>query len=304
MKEGRGINGKNFLYLDVRPETVNKYAEIDGRTRPDGSPYRVTGDEILSKVPDIVDFCKTYLGVDPVKQPMPVQPTAHYAMGGIPTDKYGRVVIDENNTVLPGLYAAGECACVSVHGANRLGTNSLVDLIVFGKHAGIDAANYAREAAFQTLPADPTEGARDQIDRLLNNNGDEKAAQIGHEMKTEMFDKVGVFRTGEGLEDAVDKIKELKERYKRVRITDRGKIYNTELLTTWELGNLLDLAEVTAISALNRTESRGAHAREDFPKRDDVNWLRHTLAWMEDGKIRLGYKPVVITKYQPKERVY
>lgn len=304
IKEGRGINGKNFLYLDVRPETVNKYAEIDGRTRPDGSPYRVTGDEILSKVPDIVDFCKTYLGVDPVKQPMPVQPTAHYAMGGIPTDKYGRVVIDENNTVLPGLYAAGECACVSVHGANRLGTNSLVDLIVFGKHAGIDAANYAREAAFQTLPADPTEGARDQINRLLNSKGDEKAAQIGQEMKAEMFDKVGVFRTGEGLEDAVDKIKELKERYQRVHITDRGKIYNTELLTTWELGNLLDLAEVTAISALNRTESRGAHAREDFPKRDDVNWLRHTLAWMEDGKIRLGYKPVVITKYQPKERVY
>ena len=143
IREGRGINGSNYLMLDIRPETVNKYAELDGRLRPDGTPYRVTAHEILSKIPDITDFSRTYLGVDPVKAPMPVQPTAHYAMGGIPTNKYGEVIIDSNNTVLPGLYAAGECACVSVHGANRLGTNSLVDLIVFGKHAGLRAAEYA-----------------------------------------------------------------------------------------------------------------------------------------------------------------
>jgi succinate dehydrogenase / fumarate reductase flavoprotein subunit len=152
--EGRGINGKRYLYLDVRPETVNKYAALDGRKHPDGTPYQVTAEEILSKLPDIVDFCRTYLGVDPATQPMPVQPTAHYTMGGIPTDKYGRVVVDDQNTVLPGLYAAGEVACVSVHGGNRLGTNSLLDLIVFGKHAGLDAARYANGAHFQYLPKD------------------------------------------------------------------------------------------------------------------------------------------------------
>lgn len=139
MQEGRGIGGNRYLYLDVRPDTVNKYAAQDGRKRPDGSPYHVTGEEILSKLPDIVDFCRTYLGVDPVSQPMPVQPTAHYAMGGIPTNKFGEVVIDENNTILPGLYAAGEVGCVSVHGANRLGTNSLLDLLVIGKYAGLKA---------------------------------------------------------------------------------------------------------------------------------------------------------------------
>ncbi len=155
MREGRGIGGKRYLYLDMRPETVNKYAALDGRKRTDGTPYVVTGEELLAKLPDIVDFARTYLGVDPVAQPMPVQPTAHYAMGGIPTNKFGEVVIDEQNTVLPGLYAAGECACVSVHGANRLGTNSLLDLIVFGKYAGLKAAEYANGASFQTLPADP-----------------------------------------------------------------------------------------------------------------------------------------------------
>ena len=155
IQEGRGIGGKNFLYLDVRPESVNKYAAIDGRKRPDGSPYVVTADEIISKLPDIADFCRVYLGVDPVIQPMPVQPTAHYTMGGIPTNKYGEVVLDADNTVMPGFYAAGEVACVSVHGANRLGTNSLLDLITFGKHAGLRAAEFAHSAAFPPLPADP-----------------------------------------------------------------------------------------------------------------------------------------------------
>jgi succinate dehydrogenase / fumarate reductase flavoprotein subunit len=304
MREGRGIGGKRYLYLDMRPETVNKYAALDGRKRPDGSPYVVTGEELLAKLPDIVDFARTYLGVDPVTQMMPVQPTAHYAMGGIPTNKYGEVVIDEKNTVMPGLYAAGECACVSVHGANRLGTNSLLDLIVFGKHAGLRAAEYSQGADFQKLPADPTEFARQQFEAIRNSDGDEKAYVIGNEMKSVMFDEVGVFRTEQGMNLALEKVRELRERLKRVRRPDPGKIFNTEVINIWELGNLLELAEVTTISALARTESRGGHAREDYPKRDDVNWLKHTLAWWDQGQVRLGYKPVVITKYQPKERVY
>ena len=153
--------------------------------RQDGSPYMMTGEEIIAKLPDIVDFARTYLGVDPVAQPMPVQPTAHYTMGGIPTNKYGEVVIDENNTVMPGLYAAGEVACVSVHGANRLGTNSLLDLIVFGKHSGLRAAEYALGADFQPLPADPTEFTRAQFDRIRNAQGNEKILEISGKMKTE-----------------------------------------------------------------------------------------------------------------------
>jgi succinate dehydrogenase / fumarate reductase flavoprotein subunit len=304
MKNGLGIDGKRYLYLDVRPETVNRYAEIDGRTRPDGSPYRVTAEEILSKLPDIVDFSRTYLGVDPVMQPMPVQPTAHYAMGGIPTNMLGEVVIDENNAVMPGLYAAGEVACVSVHGANRLGTNSLVDLIVFGKHSGLNAAEYARGASFEPLPADAADYARQQLDHLLNNRRTERAADIANEMKSTMFDHVGVFRTEEGMQQALAKVCELKERFQNVKVDDQGKIYNTDVLNIWELGNLLDLAEVTTVSALARRESRGGHARDDYPKRDDVNWLKHTLAWDRGGKIELRYKPVAITKWQPKERVY
>jgi succinate dehydrogenase / fumarate reductase flavoprotein subunit len=304
MQEKRGINGKRYLYLDVTPETVNKYAKQDNRTRPDGTPYQTTAEEILSKLPDIVDFCRTYLGVDPVKQPMPVQPTAHYAMGGIPTNNYGQVIQDAANTVLPGMYAAGEVACVSVHGANRLGTNSLLDLIVFGKHAGLNAAVYARGVDFVPLPADPTEFALDQINQLHTGSGKEKVADIANEMKAVMFEDVGVFRTEVGMETAVQKIRALRERYKDVRIQDQGKIFNMELLNTWEIGNLLDLAEVTAVSALARKESRGAHAREDFPKRDDANWLKHTLAWLHEDQIKLDYKPVVITHFEPKERVY
>ena len=303
MKAGKGVNN-SYMLLDVRPETVNKYAELDGRTRPDGTPYRVTAQEILSKIPDITDFCVTYLGVDPVQQPIPIQPTAHYAMGGIPTNTLGEVVIDDQGTVLPGLYAAGECACVSVHGANRLGTNSLVDLIVFGKHAGIQAAEYAAGVDLQALPQDPTGLARQQIEKLYAGSGKEKAVTIGRELKKVMFDDVGVFRTAEGLQTAVEKVKELRERFQQVRVSDTGKIFNMDLLNTWELGNMLDLALVTAIAAEARTESRGGHAREDFPVRDDANWLKHSLAWMDGASVRLGYKPVVITNYAPKERVY
>ncbi len=304
MQEGRGIGGKRYLYLDVTPDTVNKYAAEDGRTRQDGSPYVVTAEEILSKLPDIVDFARTYLGVDPVSEPMPVQPTAHYAMGGIPTDKLGQVVIDEHNTVMPGFYAAGEVACVSVHGANRLGTNSLVDIIIFGKYSGLQAAEYANGVDFQELPADADDFARQQLDAILNSTGTEKAADIANEMKSVMFDHVGVFRTEDGMAQALEKVRELQERLKNVNSTDLGSTFNTELIDIWELGNLLDLAEVTAVSALARKESRGAHAQEDYPKRDDANWMKHTLAWIKDGEVVLSYKPVVITKYEPKERVY
>ena len=304
IKAGRGVDGKNYVYLDIRPETVNKYAALDGRTNPDGSPYTITGETVLKKIPDIVDFCRVYLGVDPVTQMMPTQPTAHYTMGGIPTNKYGEVVIDDKGTTFPGLFAAGECACVSVHGANRLGTNSLLDLVVFGKHAGLKAAEYAKGADLGKLSPDAEAGARSQIAALREGSGNENAYDIANEMKDVMFSDVGVYRTSAGMEEALDKLLELKERYKNVKVSDTGKIFNTELLNAWELGNMLDVAEAVTVSALNRTESRGGHAREDYPERDDEHWLKHSLIVRKNGKLEISYKPVVITKFEPKARVY
>ncbi len=304
IREGRGVNGSNYIYLDVRPEVVNKFAALDGRTNPDGSPIKVTAEELLHKLPDIVDFNRVYLGIDPMTQPMPIQPTAHYTMGGIPTNRYGQVVVDDQGTIYPGLYAAGEVACVSIHGANRLGTNSLLDLVVFGKYSGLKAAEYAKSADFTPLPNDPTAFASQQFDALRNGDGKENAFDIGRELKKVMFDDVGVFRIEEGMKNALTKLAELRERFKHVRVNDSGKTFNTELLNAWELGNLLELAEVVATCALNRKESRGGHAREDYSKRDDANWLKHTLITRKNGKLEISYKPVVITKYQPKERVY
>lgn len=304
IKEGRGVDGKNYVYLDIRPESVNKYAAMDGRTNPDGTPYTITAETVLKKIPDIIDFCRVYLGVDPVTQMMPIQPTAHYTMGGIPTNKYGEVVVDDKGTTLPGLFAAGECACVSVHGANRLGTNSLLDLVVFGKHAGLRAAEYAKQANFETLPADTEAGARSAFEALRNGPGKENVFDISNELKKVMFEDVGIYRNEKDMAAALEKVRELQKRYKDVGLTDTGKIFNTELLNAWELGNMLEIAEVVAASALNRKESRGGHSREDYPERDDKNWLKHTLIAKKNGKLEINYKPVVITKHQPKARVY
>jgi succinate dehydrogenase / fumarate reductase flavoprotein subunit len=236
---------------------------------------------------------------------MPIQPTAHYAMGGIPTNKFGEAILDETNATVPGLYAAGECACVSVHGANRLGTNSLLDLVVFGKHAGLRAAEFAKTASFQPLPADPTDFANSQFVRIRKADAKDNAFDIATTMKKVMFDKMGIFRSGNGMEDALKVVRELKDRYKHVSVTDTGKIFNMELINVWELGNLLDLAEAITVCAIARTESRGGHSREDYPDRDDKNWLKHSMAWVRDsGKIDLKYKPVVITKYEPRVRTY
>jgi succinate dehydrogenase / fumarate reductase flavoprotein subunit len=283
VKAGRGIEGKDYVHLD---------ASHLGRELVEG------------KLPDIADFCRTYLGIDPAVEPMPVQPTAHYAMGGIPTDIEGRVVIDEDNNPLPGFYAAGECACVSVHGANRLGTNSLVDLVVFGRRAGRDMARFIKDHDFVPLPAEPECEACDEVDHLLNSTGSESVANIRTELRATMMDNVGVFRVEDQMKAAVGKVHELQERYRRVSLQDKGKTFNTELLEAIELGYLLDLAEVTAASALARQESRGAHSREDYPERDDENWLKHTLAYRTDKGVELRYKPVTITRFEPKPRTY
>jgi succinate dehydrogenase / fumarate reductase flavoprotein subunit len=304
IKEGRGIDGKNYVYLDIRPETVNKFAADDGRTNPDGSKYNLTAEQVLAKLPDIVDFCRVYLGVDPVTQMMPIQPTAHYTMGGIPTNKFGEVVVDDKNTVFPGLYAAGECACVSVHGGNRLGCNSLLDLVVFGKYAGLKAAEYANQTDFVSLPAEAESASMAEFETLKNGSGSENVFKLSNELKKVMFADVGIYRNEKDMTSALEKVRELKSRFKEVKVVDTGKIFNTELLNAWELGNLLEIAEVIAMSAVNRKESRGGHSREDYPNRDDANWLKHTLIWNKNGKLEIGYKSVTITKHQPKARVY
>lgn len=283
VRDGRGVGGQDYVHLDASH----------------------LGREVVEhKLPDIADFCKTYLGIDPAEEPMPVQPTAHYAMGGIPTDVDGRVVVDEENRPLPGFYAAGECACVSVHGANRLGTNSLVDLVVFGRRAGRDMARYMREHDFVSMPEDPACEACDEVERLLAAEGDERMADIRQELRDVMMDDVGVFRIEAQMRAAVTRVRDLQARYRRAGLEDRGRRFNTELLEALELGYLLDLAEVTAESALARKESRGAHSREDYSERDDDNWLKHTLAYRAEGGVELRYKPVSITRFQPKPRTY
>jgi succinate dehydrogenase / fumarate reductase, flavoprotein subunit len=270
------------------------------------------GAEVLeTKLPDITEFARTYLGVDPVFEPVPVMPTAHYAMGGIPTNVAAEVLRD-NDTVVPGLYAAGECACVSVHGSNRLGTNSLLDINVFGKRAGRNAVEYVKAADFVPLPDDPAAAVRGMLDQLRDSNGTERIAAIRKELQDEMDKNAQVFRTDESLAHVTEVIAGLRDRYRNVAVQDKGRRFNTDLLEAVELGFLLDLAEVVVFSARNREESRGGHMRDDFPNRDDEKYMQHTMAYLSgdphsslaDDHIRLDWKPVVITRYQPMERKY
>ncbi|MEU1044910.1 succinate dehydrogenase flavoprotein subunit [Streptomyces sp. NPDC005897] len=320
----RNKDGERFMekYAPVMKDLASRdvvsrsiYTEIrEGRgCGPEGDHVyldltHLPPEQLDAKLPDITEFARTYLGIEPYTDPIPIQPTAHYAMGGIPTNVEGEVLAD-NTTVVPGLYAAGEVACVSVHGANRLGTNSLLDINVFGRRAGIAAAEYAQKADFVELPEDPESLVVEQIERLRSSTGTERVAVIRRELQECMDANVMVFRTEQTIKTAVEKIAELRARYKNVAIQDKGRRFNTDLLEAVELGNLLDLAEVMAVSALARKESRGGHYREDFPNRDDVNFMRHTMAYREVGddgaeSIRLDYKPVVQTRYQPMERKY
>jgi succinate dehydrogenase / fumarate reductase flavoprotein subunit len=259
---------------------------------------------LMKKLPDITDFCKTYLGIDPAETPIPVLPTAHYAMGGIPTDIHGRVVKDNNNTIIKGLYAAGECACVSVHGANRLGTNSLLDLVVFGRRAGRHIAGYVKEADAVEVDDSATEYAEAWIERITDGASGSHGGHITDEMQTTMMEKIGIYRNEKEMQTAVEEIQELRQRYLGVRVQDTSKSFNTDLLEIIELGNLLDLSLVTAAAALKRQESRGAHSREDFKERDDDNWLKHSLAYLEGDAVRLDYKSVDTSIWEPKPRTY
>ena len=291
IREGRGAGpNKDYVYLDI---THLEPAVID------------------AKLPDITEFARTYLGVEPYTEPVPVLPTAHYAMGGIPTNIRAEVLSD-NTTVVPGLYAAGECACVSVHGSNRLGTNSLLDINVFGKRAGNFAVEYAQTAEFIPLPDDPAKPIRDLVEMLRKSNGTERMSTMRKELQDSMDLNAQVYRTEESLTEVTKVIENLRGRYKNVMVQDKGKRFNTDLLEAIELGFLLDLAEVLVYSALYRKESRGGHFREDYPTRDDENYMVHTMAYLtgdahsEDAgdHIRLDTKPVVVTRYQPMERKY
>ena len=283
VREGRGAGPrKDYVYLDLT---------------------HLPKEQIEAKLPDITEFSRTYLGVDPVTELVPVFPTAHYAMGGIPTDIETRVL--RNNTdVVPGLFAAGECACVSVHGANRLGTNSLLDINVFGKRSGVASANHANESEWPVLPEKASAQVETLMETLRQSNGSERVHILRRELQETMDMNAQVYRTDETLRLALSDVRSISARYKNVGIMDRGQRYNTDLLEAIELGFLLDLAEVLVVGALERKESRGGHAREDYPNRDDVNFMQHTMAYKTADGIKLDYKPVVITRYQPMERKY
>ncbi|WP_343929268.1 FAD-binding protein, partial [Tsukamurella strandjordii] len=262
---------------------------------------------LMAKLPDIMEFSRTYLGVDPVTELVPVYPTCHYVMGGIPTNIHGEVLRD-NEHVVPGLYAAGECACVSVHGANRLGTNSLLDINVFGRRSGIAAAEYANTHDFVPLPENPAEMVENWVANMLSDHGNENVMAIRTELQQTMDNNAAVFRTEKTLTQALEDVRALKARYEHVTVTDKGTRFNSDLLEAIELGFLLELAEVTVVGAINRKETRGGHAREDYPNRDDENFMVHTMAYKEgeglESGIRLDTKPVVQTRYEPMERKY
>ena len=288
VREGRGAGpNKDYVYLDLT---------------------HLPAEQIEAKLPDITEFSRTYLGVDPITELVPVFPTAHYAMGGIPTNIDAQV-LRNNDDIVPGLYAAGECACVSVHGANRLGTNSLLDINVFGRRAGIAAADYANEHDFVELPEDPAGFTISLVEGVRSANGSERIATLRRELQETMDMNAQVYRTEVTLKQALADVQALKARYRNISITDKGVRYNTDLLEAIELGFLLDLAEILVVGALERKESRGGHAREDYQSRDDVNFMRHTMAYLKHDPngadyVQLDYKPVTVTRYQPMERKY
>ena len=283
VREGRGIDGKDYVLLDVShlpPEVIDE------------------------KLPDVTDFARVYLGVEPKEEGIPIQPTAHYAMGGLPTNNDGQVLIDASGAAVPGFYSAGESACVSVHGANRLGTNSLVDLVVFGRRVGRHMLREIGTRELPALPDNPEATAAEEISALLSREGGNRAADIRKAMQETMMDKVSVVRTKFGLLEAQKEICELQEAYKHVALQDKGKRYNTELLEALELGCMLDCAETIIHGSLGREESRGAHYREDFQDRDDANWLAHSMITRTSSGLQLQKKPVKITMFEPKERSY
>ncbi|MDA8278147.1 MAG: succinate dehydrogenase flavoprotein subunit [Actinomycetota bacterium] len=285
IREGRGAGpDKDYVYLDLT---------------------HLPPEQIDAKLPDITDFARTYLGIEPKQQPIPIQPTAHYAMGGIPTNVEGEVIADGNGTVIKGLYAAGECACVSVHGANRLGTNSLLDIVVFGKRGGRSMANYVSQTDHIDLARGVEQDVLDRISAIKSATGSKKVSDIRTELQLTMTDNASVVRTAESLDAALTTINRLKSEYSNIAIDDKGEVFNYDLVEAMELGHLLDLAEAFVIGAQARKESRGAHWRDDYPTRDDSNWMKHTLAYKDaDGTVRLEYKEVVSGRYEPMERKY
>ncbi|HEX8770790.1 MAG TPA: succinate dehydrogenase flavoprotein subunit [Acidimicrobiales bacterium] len=285
IREGRGAGpDKDHLFLDLT---------------------HLTPEHIDAKLPDVTEFVRTYMAIEPKTELIPIQPTAHYAMGGIPTNVSAEVVADDNGKVVPGLYAAGECACVSVHGANRLGTNSLLDIVVFGRRGGAAMAAFVAGAAQPAVPDDASGWSQSLLEGLKRGTGTENVADIRDELQEEMTDKASVFRTRETLESVGQTITRLRARYREVSVRHQGTTFNYELTEAVELGCLLDLAEALVASALARTESRGAHFRDDFPTRDDESWMVHSLVWRDgSGALRLGYKPVARGQYEPMVRKY
>ncbi|MFZ7111680.1 MAG: succinate dehydrogenase flavoprotein subunit [Desulfatiglandales bacterium] len=283
VRAGRGIEGRDFVHLDLT---------------------RLGKERIAEKLSDISSFVRIYLGLEPNRDLIPVQPTCHYMMGGIPTDLDGRV-LDENHIPIRGLYAAGECACVSVHGANRLGCNSLLDLVVFGRRAGRQMARDLENLrSFPPLPERPDRTVQERITRLKERARGERPSELRLEMQQTMTASCSVFRERVGLNRALERVRGLKERYQEIVLDHRGLRFNADLLEGLELGSLLNLAEVILVSAEAREESRGAHFREDFPERDDPAWLKHTLAQRTGKGPRLFYKPVTLTRFEPKPRTY
>ena len=277
--EGRGIEGPYgpYIALDLR---------------------HLGEEKINERLPLIRDVAIKLSGVDPVEEPIPIRPAAHYSMGGIHANI-------RTETHVAGLYAAGECACHNVHGANRLGTNSTSDCLVFGAVAGEQAAKHALSNGFRELSQDKLLAEEKRVfDEILGSEGDERVPVIRAEMRRVMSENVWVFRTGDKLQTALKEIRALKQRFKNIRVEDKGKLFNTGLVEALQLDFTLDLAEVTIASALARTESRGAHTRRDYPKRDDENWLKHTLAYYTREGPRLEYIPVTITKWHPTARKY